>query len=409
MRTIIMFMGGVETQEFFSVEMAKTFEKENFFIYWYDLALQRESAKQLKCYFEAHKTDEIYAFTFNFNGIAGEDGLYKDGKNFWDEAGIPVLNMVVDHPLYYQKYRDTIPENYIQISIDENHEKYLKRFYPELSTRFLPLGGTELNAGHGILKNQNYLKIQERPIDIIFTGNYTPPQILRKHLCEMDNEYRNFYEKILDEVKMNPNLLVEEVAERNLLELFDSLTDAQLRNCMPNMMYVDLSVRFYYRGLLIAALADAGIQVHIFGSGWERLQCRHPENLILAGGVDSQKCLEKISQSKISLNVMPWFKAGAHDRIFNSVLNGAVCFSDWSSYVNHVFTDGKNIVLFSLERLIDSPQTVADQVKRLLEDPEQMQEIADAGYAQCVYVHGWNERAKEIINIIDEIRKNSLR
>lgn len=409
MKYVILFKGGVETQEFFSVEMAKEFEKEGFGIYWYDLILQMQSSKNLRHFYEEHHEDQFYAFTFNFNGIAGEAGLYEVDGNFWDETGIPVVNMVVDHPLYYQKYEHMIPKNYKQISIDQNHDIYMKRFFPEIPTGgFMPLGGTELNAGHAIMQNCQYLPMQNRPINVVFTGNYTPVSILRKHLEGMDQEYQNFYDSILEEVKNNPDCLVEEVAERRLKEELGELSDDQLKECMPNMMYVDLAVRFYYRGLAVAALADHGVPIHTFGAGWNLLECRHPENIIQAGSVDSLKCLEVISQAKISLNVMPWFKAGAHDRIFNSMLNGAVCLTDVSSYINANFINGEQIVVYSLEMLRNHPDQIADYVKGLLSNQDLCQKIADAGYRSCVNIHSWQERTKKIIDIFEQMREASL-
>lgn len=80
-------------------------------------------------------------------------------------------------------------------------------------------------------------------------------------------------------------------------------------------------------------LVDAGIQVDVFGKGWDELTCGHPENMILHPQITSEECLKAIAASKISLNVMPWFKDGAHDRVFNSILNGTVSVTDTSKYL----------------------------------------------------------------------------
>ena len=114
MKYIIMFKGGVETLEYFSMEMARTFEENGFKIYWFDLIFEQESAKKLKSFIEQNaikdgKAFNICAFTFNFAGIAGEEGLFDD-TNFWNEMDIFVYNMVVDHPFYYHKYAKYIPK-----------------------------------------------------------------------------------------------------------------------------------------------------------------------------------------------------------------------------------------------------------------------------------------------------------
>lgn len=129
---------------------------------------------------------------------------------------------------------------------------------------------------------------------------------------------------------------------------------------MPTMMYVDLNVRFHYRQLAIRALVDAGLKVHTYGEGYNYIECQHPENIIQHGSANSQQCLDKISQAKISLNVMPWFKDGAHDRVFNSCLNGAVSLTDSSRYLDEIFTDDENILFYDLNmlRIMRLPATI---------------------------------------------------
>lgn len=146
-------------------------------------------------------------------------------------------------------------------------------------------------------------------------------------------------------------------------------------------------------------LAEAGIRVHVFGSGWEQLVCSAKENIIVGGSLDSLGCLEKISQGKISLNVMPWFKDGAHDRIFNSMLNGAVCVTNSSVYLDEILRDGENAAVYSLDELSRLPVIV----RGLLDDPDKMPRIADSGYHMAKNGHTWADRSKEVIKILESI------
>lgn len=52
-KVVILFKGGVETQEYFSIEMSKTFQKHGYEIYWFDLVLSGLSAKQLCDFYKA--------------------------------------------------------------------------------------------------------------------------------------------------------------------------------------------------------------------------------------------------------------------------------------------------------------------------------------------------------------------
>ena len=108
--------------------------------------------------------------------------------------------------------------------------------------------------------------------------------------------------------------------------------------------------------------------------------------------LDSLGCLQQISRAKISLNVMPWFKDGAHDRIFNSMLNGAVCLSDGSRYLDEILHDGKDYRLYDLAHLEKLPDMVHDILSNRVKW-EQMQKNA---YTLASKKHTWADRARRI-------------
>lgn len=411
MKKIIMFTGGVETLEFFSGELANYYEKQGYEIFWYNLLLSGYNIQSLMEYYENNKNDNIYAITFNFEGLEGEEGLYReDGWNFWDYSGIKVINIVVDHPLYYHKYLQQRPKNYCQVNIDEVHIQFMKRFYPDIEVHFIMSAGTEININREIIKDKDYLPVKDRNIDVIFTGNYTPKYILRNKINNMEQDYIDFYENALERLIDNPHMTIDKLSEMCLKEEFADLTDSQLNDCMPSMMYVDLSVRFHYRQLAIRALVDSGITLHTYGAGYNYIDCRHPENIIQNGGVNSKKCLDMISQSKLSLNVMPWFKNGVHDRIFNSSLNGAVSITDSSEHIDKIFTDGEDILLYDLEMLRDYEKSgydenvvkpFTDRIKNLLEDEDKLQQMADRAYKLTHKKHSWENRAVELDKLMN--------
>jgi glycosyltransferase involved in cell wall biosynthesis len=175
-------------------------------------------------------------------------------------------------------------------------------------------------------------------------------------------------------------------------------SDSDLKMCMENMIFIDLYVRFYFRGLVIKTLAENGIPVHVYGSGWNLLECKNPENIIVGGPQNSMGCLQAIADSKISLNVMPWFKDGVHDRVFNSMLNGALCLSDTSLWMKDNLVDGKEIVYYSLSEINKLPQIV----NSLLSNTEKMQKIIQQGYTKANNLHTWASRAKALSEIIQK-------
>ncbi|MGN0412840.1 MAG: glycosyltransferase [Lachnospiraceae bacterium] len=270
---------------------------------------------------------------------------------------------------------------------------------PEMHQRQLKLSGgmSEKEYLQSIAEPEGYLPVEIRPIDVVFTGNYTPPWKFDKYINRLGDEYEQFYRGILKDLLEDSSQTLEEVAERHLRREIPEIAEEELKETMGNLIFLDLYARSYVRGKAVQVLVDGGIKVAVFGGGWEDLECAHPENLILGKGVNSITCLKMISLAKMSLNVMPWFKNGAHDRIFNTLLNGALLITDSSIYLDELLRDGENCLLYDLENI----ETLPDRVKKLLDDPEKMKQIIHAGYELAANGHTWHDRADFLSDIIE--------
>lgn len=391
-RRIIMFQGDIETTAYFSRQMEKTFLKEGYKTFFYDYQKEAESVSGLLRFIRKGETAVV---TFNYHGLCGEGEIVYDkekGEYIWDAFDIPCINIVVDHPFYYHRFLDhMLPKRYLHISIDRNHEKYMEEYFPEVERGpFLPLAGTSLfPAG-------DYKPIRERSMDIVFTGNYVPPENFNVYIERAGEEYTQFYMGILDELKAYPDKLLEDVAKEHLLREIPEAIHEEIRETLGNMIFLDMYIRFYFRGEAVRILAEAGYPVHVFGNGWENLVCARKENLKIGGTLDSLGCLQRIGDGKLSLNVMPWFKDGVHDRIFNSMLNGAVALTDSSVYLDGFLRQKENAAVYSLKDLDQLP-VLAEE---LLRDEGKMQEIADAGFEAAMRCHTWERRAQEITKIL---------
>lgn len=384
-KKLVLFTKGIETLWFFSEQLGRTFEELGYEIFYFDQCKEYDSFLKLLWFCEPGVTAAI---SFNFDGCSGEDYMIDaEGVNFFESRDIPMINIVVDHPFYYHKFLPFLPKDYTQISIDRDHEAYLKRFFPEMRRGpFLPLAGTSL-------WNLDSLPgWEERPYDVVFTGNYTPPSDFEHVITRIDDEYTEFYYGIINDFIEHPHMGMDEGIIRHLIENVEGIDEAGIKECMPNMIMIDLYVRHYFRGEVVKILVDAGIRVHCFGAGWDRLECRHPENIVNGNVLDSLGCLQQISRAKISLNVMPWFKQGAHDRVFNSMLNGAVCFTDWSAYMKEILRDKTDVCFYELDELEKLPA----QIESLLADRECWEKIQRQAYDTAARQHTWSKRAERI-------------
>ena len=116
MKRIVMVIGGVETLEYFSYQMGKTFVEMGYQVFYYDLKNEVQSARTLRKFIRVGETALV---TFNFEGLEKEPGVYRQGIGYiWDEYKIPCYNIAADHPYYYHERLCDLPKDYHHISID---------------------------------------------------------------------------------------------------------------------------------------------------------------------------------------------------------------------------------------------------------------------------------------------------
>lgn len=104
--------------------------------------------------------------------------------------------------------------------------------------------------------------------------------------------------------------------------------------------YIDFYVRIYARNKVIRALLNAGITVTVCGRNWSEFPENETERAhlqILGEELPYEEAIEVMADSKVVLNVMPWFKDGSHERIAMGSMNGAVCVTDANEYVSEVW------------------------------------------------------------------------
>lgn len=385
---IVLLTGGVETLSYFSKELGKTFEEQGYRIFYYNLKEKEACFSKLKRFI---KPKETVVVTFNHVGLCEEELLFNPQYGYiWEQFEIPVYNIVVDHPLYYHNHLSKPVSGYHYIGIDRKHISYVERYYPKVAVcGFLPLAGMELEESTE----------QKRDIPVLFTGNYQTPEKFKQYIERIDEEYTQFYYNIIDELLDYPEYALEDVALKWCIQEMGEISDRDFSKVLASMNFIDLYVRNIRRGNVVRTLVDAGIPVEVVGAGWESLKCKHPEHLHIHTQTDTQNCLELLKRTQISLNVMPEFKDGAHDRIFSSILNGAISVSDDSIYLKEILPEGVGICYYDRKHLEELPKRIKD----LLENPDQMKKINQAGYCEVKEKHTWKNRAEQLINWIESV------
>lgn len=404
---IILFKNAVETLGSFSEQMALELEHLGYDTYFVDYDNLYDSINGIPRFAVKGHTALL---TFNYIGLGGED-IFRDesGKLIWEKYEMKYINILVDHPLYYHSKLLDSPPRLTVYCVDREHVAYINRFYPGIKAEFLPLAGNIWLPQTEQLEHQSYdtvwnyekslIPYDKRAYDVVFTANYVPMEQLEQKLSVLDVEYETFYRGIVDDLICNPAQSMDVVMERHIKDELGEVSDSDLCGAMSGMLLIDLLVRTYFRGKVVRELAEADVKVHVFGADWDKLTCQKPENIIKNKGrmcgaiLSSAACVEAVQNAKVALNIMPWFKDGAHDRIFTAMLQKTVALTDTSKYLQEEFTDGEDIAFFSLAKREKLP----DIVHMLLSDEEQAAHIAEKGYMRAKEAHTWRERTQQIL------------
>ena len=94
---------------------------------------------------------------------------------------------------------------------------------------------------------------------------------------------------------------------------------------------------------------------------------------------------------------MPWFKDGAHDRIFTAMLSGAVSITDPSRYLIERFENARDIIFYDLTNM----DVMVENIRFLLEHPKMAAEIADNGRKKAEQNDTWDCRIQDLLEIIN--------
>ncbi len=378
---LIFCTGGIDMQDIYSHELMKEFERMGFAVLKMENQELQRSLMALSTFME--KNPVLAVITFNNLMMRLE---ITKGKRLWDQLRVPVINILTDHPFCYPEEMKAAGAGDIVICIDRNHMSYLQRFYPNIQTcGFLAHGGKNLRE---VPK-----RIADRSIPVMYAGRL-PRVNINKILPDFSKypfDAEGVCQEALECLLADPSVLPEDAIEQTLLRRGERVDDERLAELISEFRYVDLLAVSHFREKTICALAEAGIPVTIFGTGWETCDWIHLPNVDYRGQVSADEIMRAMQDAKIVLNTMTSGRDGAHDRIFNGMLSGAVVATDSSVYLREVFSE-EEALIFELTELDQLP----DRIKALLADEEKMQRMADLGCEKTLRHHTWEERAHEL-------------
>lgn len=365
---------------------------------------QGVSVDYLNCYDEeqfVRQRKEVeknkYDAIFSINGLALEQDSSL-GRLLLHQPAV-YCTMLMDHPMiHHERLKNAYP--YILVlSPDHHHVNYLEQYYPNI--------WCEGFLAHGGNLAKTIVPYEDRSIDVSFMGSYVDPKQVEKRMQKYPAQMRDLLQMAAQKMIAETSLTLEQALHLVLqAQGFQGEIDG-FSEIMAEFREVDRYVRSFYRDKVLRTLVDSGIVVDVYGDGWQNMQVKNPEMLHIHERLDFQESLEVVANSKISLNVMPWFKSGSHDRVYTAMLCGAVCVTDSSDYLMEQCKDGEEIVFYRFDRLEELP----DLVKGLLADDEKAKMIARAGCNMAFERHTWGHRGLEVLEYlrtVEQIRDENV-
>ena len=330
-----------------------------------------------------------YDAVVDFNSILPK-AVTDEDIPFLDTIDAPFYNYILDHPLYHHESLCVELKDYHVICLDDNHARYIRKCYRHIkSCHVLPLAGeaagTKLPA------------INERPIDLLFTGTYTSPDMALDLLAKTSAGREDEARRILDLQLQNPDRPLEEIVEEAVVNSGVDPGTIDFPLLMHFCFPIDTYMAARSRCRAVAEIARSGVPLTLVGFGWDSFkEIEGLKNVTVLGPAGFSKQFKFMSESKMVLNVMPGFKSGIHDRVFSTMLNGALSLTDETAGLLAEFTPWEEVVTYSAE----TPEELPDKIRKLLSEPERLAGIAQKGFKKSNKNHTWQELCRKLQDVI---------
>lgn len=324
-----------------------------------------------------------YSFIFTCNGMLLSSNLRKITDAY-------LCTWLFDHPVYHSERLMNADDKILVLTCDRNNCEYIQKHYPDIKNiGFIPLSGSYLT------KVKPY---KERTIDLLFTGSNLMPNVVYERIKNMPQIMFQVSQEMIDVLIQSPFLTIEQALSEVLMKRGLTMGVNEFHQILFDLRDVGLFIRGYFRDKVISSVVNAGIPIHVFGSGWENTSYFNQSNFVHHTGFGNES-LKALADSKLSLNVMPWFKGGFQERIASAMLSKAVSITDTSSYLRENCTDMESIVYYNLMNISELPI----KISHLLKECEEAEKIAQRGYELAISGHTWKNRAREILNYMDNL------
>jgi spore maturation protein CgeB len=310
------------------------------------------------------------------------------GEKVFDLIEGPKFNFWFDYPAFYYKHVKSAPGNYYILTQDRDYVAFINKYYADNARAFyLPPGGSEAKRD---------IPFEERKYNLSFVGTYYNWENAIKAFNRNDETTRIVTDRYLEKLIGKIELTTEKAYQEVLDELGATYDDEQFVRGLSSVHQLAMGgVAKLFREEAIKVLIENGIVVDVFGDSWKKAPYADNPNLRIHPEIPYDRICEVYEDSKMTLNIMSWHKDAITERILDAMMAGCIVLSDETPALRESFKDGKEILLFSLRDIGLLPELV----KRNIDNAD----MAEAGKNKAYAEHSWENRARELMKIIDNL------
>lgn len=203
----------------------------------------------------------------------------------------------------------------------------------------------------------------------------------------------------------NPELTQEEAIRK----MYPGISGTQTAEKLQQNFMADVYIQAAIRQEIVVQLIRNHVPVKLYGHNWDtflmKAEVLMKEDLTFikehvkdCGEVMYGELPNIYNNARLSINQLPWFKAGIHDRTPLALMNGCVSITDGSTYMRREIPMDSGVEYYSLDEL----ENVGEKIKSLVADVGSMKEKVARGVQYAEDMWSWKHWAVEFVEAAKE-------
>lgn len=328
--------------------------------------------------------DAILDFNSELPMLQMEDDSY-----FLDHIKAPFYDVILDHPLYHHNKLKQPLQNFHVLCLDENHKQYIDTYYPHIASAHVwEMTGDDIHP--------EQMGYPQKDMDVLFSGTYTDYRDVADSIDTCPAFLGELTWNLIHLIEAEPSLTQEGALQKMLSSVEEAeVIEENFALHMQACFLCDSYLRAAKREQLLLHLAKENIPLTLCGNGWRKSPFANFPQVQIIDDTSFSDTFSLFRRAKITLNLLPEFKNGSHDRVYSAMLNHSLCLTDASPLLKKQFTDGKELCFYDAQNL----ESLTMQIKELLADEERLISITENGYAAAKKDHTWDSRVVSLMTV----------